>query len=253
LSQRRFGDNLLIGQIKSFYQSILDFLFPPRCFGCDKDIEQGIICNKCFTQITTSALGVCSVCGLPKSSDEECSHPLIHSGIKPNVLTRIRALGKYTTPYIGLVHNFKYQNKKKIARVLGLALSNLITSDPILSRADYIIPIPLHPARLRERGFNQSLLLAQEAAFSSGITLQDCLIRTKNTPSQTQLDYDSRAKNIRGAYQLKTRLDFSLKDKRVVLVDDVITTGATLTEAAKTLVENGVTEVYGVVVTTAGV
>jgi ComF family protein len=160
-------------------------------------------------------------------------------------------LGKYTTPYIGLVHNFKYQNKKKIARVLGLALSHLITSDPILSRADYIIPIPLHPARLRERGFNQSLLLAQEAAFGSGITLKDCLIRTKNTPSQTQLDYDSRAKNIRGAYQLKTRLDFSLKDKRVVLVDDVITTGATLTEAAKTLIENGVTEVYGVVVTTA--
>ncbi len=65
--QRRIGNNLLIGPIKSFYHSLLDFIFPPRCFGCDKDIETGIICNKCFTQITTSALGVCSVCGLPKS------------------------------------------------------------------------------------------------------------------------------------------------------------------------------------------
>ena len=203
--------------------------------------------------MTTSALGVCSVCGLPKSSDETCSHLIIQEGIRPNVLTRIRALGKYTTPYKGLVHNFKYQNKKKIARVLGLALSNLITSDPILSRADYIIPIPLHPARLRERGYNQSSLLAQEAAFSSGITLKDCLIRKKNTPSQTQLDYKARAKNIRGAYRLKNSLDFSLKDKKVVLVDDVITTGATLTEAAKVLIENDVSEVYGVVVTTAGV
>lgn len=253
MSARRFGDNPLIGHVKSFYQSILDFIFPPRCFGCDEDIEQGIICNKCFTQITTSALGVCPVCGLPKSADETCSHPIIHGGIQPNTLTRIRALGKYTIPYKGLVHHFKYQNKKKIARVLGLTLSNLITSDPILSHADYIVPIPLHPVRLRERGYNQSLLLAQEAAFHSGITLKDCLIRTKNTPSQTQLDYTARAKNISGAYQLKKNLDISLKNKRVVLVDDVITTGATLSEAAKILIENGVAEVYGVVVTTARV
>ena len=162
-------------------------------------------------------------------------------------------MGKYVIPYKGLVHNFKYQNKKKIGDLLGLGLANLLTSDPILRCADYVVPIPLHPARLRERGFNQSLLLAREAAFRSGITLQDCLIRIKNTTSQTQLDYTARANNIAGAYQLKTKLDFSLKDKRIVLVDDVITTGATLTEAAKTLIEKCVSEVYGIVVASARV
>jgi ComF family protein len=252
LFKHSLGNNLKI--LKSvIFQSILDFIFPPRCFGCDKDIDSGIICDKCFSHVTTSALGVCSICGLPRSHDEKCTHPIMHAGIRINTLTRIRALGNYTTPYKGLVHNFKYQNKKKIAKVLGLGLSNLINSDPILSRADYVVPIPLHPARLRERGYNQSLLLAQEASFSSGITLHDCLIRKKNTPSQTQFDYKARAENISGAYQFRNNLGFTIKDKRFVLVDDVITTGATLTEAAKTLIENGASEVYGVVVTTARV
>jgi ComF family protein len=245
--------NLLTNNLKSFNHSVLDFIFPRLCFGCDIEIDKGLICNKCFTQITTTALGTCPICGLPKSFDETCSHPLIHSGVKANALTRIRALGKYVTPYKGLVRNFKYQNKKKIALVLGLGLANLVSSDPILSRADFIVPIPLHPARLRERGYNQSLLLAQETAFSSGVTLKDCLARKKYTRPQIELDYTARAKNISEAYKLKPNLDFSLKDKRVILVDDVVTTGATLAEAAKTLIENGVTEVYGLAVTTARV
>ena len=233
------------------FQSLIDFIFPPRCFGCDKDIDSGMVCSKCFTQVTTVALGVCPICGLPTSFKEECTHPLLLSGLRPNILSRIRALGKYITPYKGLVHNFKYQNKKKLARVLGLGLANVISSDPILSRADYIVPIPLHSARLRERGYNQALLLAQEAAFSSGVTLKDCLVRKKYTRSQTELDYMSRTKNISGAYKIKTNLDFSLKDRKVILIDDVITTGATLSEAAKILIENGISEVYGAVVTTA--
>jgi len=233
------------------FKSLLDFIFPPRCFGCDKDIDSGMVCSKCFTQVTTAVLGVCPICGLPTSFNEECAHPLLLSGLRPNILSRIRALGKYIAPYKGLVHNFKYQNKKKLARVLGLGLANVISSDPILSRADYIVPIPLHSARLRERGFNQSLLLAREVAFSSGIALKDCLHRRKSTRSQTELDYSQRMENISNAFQFKSKLDFILKDRRVILVDDVITTGATLTEAAKILIENGASEVYGAVVTTA--
>jgi ComF family protein len=240
--------------INSFFiRSILDFIFPPRCFGCDKEIDKGFVCDKCFTQVTTNALGTCPVCGLPKSDNEECEHRLFLSGVRPHTLSRIRALGKYQPPYKGLVHNFKYQNKKKISKVLGLGLANLVNSDPVLSRADYIIPIPLHPARMRERGFNQSLLLAQEAAFGSGITLLDCLKRRKNTKSQTRFDYALRMKNIRDAYQMKADLSTFVKDRRVILVDDVITTGATLTEAAKVLKENGAADVYGIVVTTARV
>jgi ComF family protein len=252
LSAQRFNSYFV--SFKSLiFQPILDFIFPPRCFGCDKDIDAGMVCNKCYTQVTTTALGVCPICGLPTSTYEICHHPLLQSGLKPNILTRIRALGKYIPPYRGLVHNFKYQNKKKLAQVLGLGLANVINSDPILSRADYIVPIPLHPARLRERGYNQALLLAREASASSGIILKDCLRRSKYTTSQTQLDYTERMKNISDAFQLKSKLDFILKDRRVILVDDVITTGATLTEAAKTLFHNGVSEVYGVVVTMAGI
>lgn len=237
--------------LKHLSVAFLDFIFPPRCYGCDKDLEQGIICEKCFIQVTTNALGVCPICGMPKDWEERCEHLIFKSGVKTNTLTRIRALGKYVPPYKGLVHNFKYQNKRKIAQVLGLGLANVISSDPVLSRADFIVPIPLHPARLRERGYNQSLLLARETAFNSGITLLDCLQRKKNTKSQTKLDYILRTENIKDAYQLKENLAVSLEDKRVILIDDVITTGATLSEAGKVLLQNGVKEVYGLVVTTA--
>ncbi|MBS4015837.1 MAG: ComF family protein [Candidatus Latescibacteria bacterium] len=239
--------------LKFFSSAILDFVFPPRCFGCDKEIDKGLICDKCLTQVTTGALGTCPVCGLPKSDNEECIHQLFLSGVRPHTLARIRALGKYAPPYFGLIHNFKYQQKKKIGKILGLALANLVNSDPVLSRARYIIPIPLHPARLRERGYNQSLILAQEASFCSGITLLDCLKRIKYTKSQTQLDYQHRMKNIRDAYKLKSEYTGLIKDSRVILIDDVITTGATLSEAAKTLKENGAGDIYGAVVTAAQV
>lgn len=251
-------DNKIIGKLilqilKSLSTALLDFVFPPRCYGCEKDIERGFICEKCFTQVTATALGVCAVCGMPKDWNEQCEHLIFKSGIKASTLSRIRALGKYKPPYKGLVHNFKYHNKRKIAQVLGLGLANVITSDPILSRADYVVPIPLHPARLRERGYNQSLLLAEQTAFNSGLNLLDCLQRKKNTKSQTQIDYTARAENIKDAYQLKQKISVLLKDKRVILIDDVITTGATLSEAGRVLLQNGVKEVYGLVVTTARV
>lgn len=245
--------NLLVSDVRLFFHAILDIIYPPRCFGCDKDIDEGLICGQCFTKLTTSALGTCPICGLPKASDEECLHPLIASGFASIVLTRIRAIGTYTPPYKGLVHNFKYQSKTKLAKILGLGLTNLITTDPILSRADYIVPIPLHPARKRERGFNQSLLLAQETSAGCGFKLIDCLRRSKNTKSQTQFNYKSRIDNIRGAFELKQKFQPLLKNKRAILVDDVITTGATLTEAARVLINNGVSEVYGAVVATAKV
>ncbi|MCX7784850.1 MAG: ComF family protein [candidate division WOR-3 bacterium] len=244
---------MILKILKHLSGALLDFIFPPRCYGCDKDIEQGFICDKCFIQVTTNVLGICSVCGMPKDWDEQCEHPNFKSGVRTQFLSRIRALGKYQMPYKGLVHNFKYHNKRKIAQVLGLGLGNVINSDPILSRADFIVPIPLHPARLRERGYNQSLLLAQETAFNSGLTLLDCLQRKKNTKSQTQLDYTARTENIREAYRLKQDLNVSLENKRVILIDDVITTGATLSEASRILLQNGAKEVYGLVVATARV
>lgn len=247
MSARRFSNYLVIFK-SAIVQPFLDFIFPPRCFGCDKDIDSGLVCNKCFTQITTTALGTCSICGIPKIREGTCKH---HLGWIQSKISRIRALGLYGKPYIELIHNLKYLNKKKIAQVLGLGLTNVINSDPILSRADFIVPIPLHSSRLRERGYNQSLLLAQEAASGSGITINDCLIRKKNTRSQTELDQIKRIKNINGAFTIKPKLNYSIKDKRVILIDDVMTSGTTLAEAAKVLIENGASEVYGAVVTTA--
>lgn len=216
-------------------QSLLDFIFPPKCLGCNQDLNEGFVCNKCYTIITASVLPCCSICGLPYDHSEKCSHPILKYNNQTSVLDRIRALGKYQIPYQGLIHHFKYQQKTKIGKLLGFALAKLIMSDPILSRARYLVPIPLHPARLRERGFNQSLLLAQEISINTNLGVLDCLKRVKNTKSQTDLNYLSRLKNIKNAFQIKNKFQEIIKNNYLIIVDDVITTTATVSEAASIL------------------
>ncbi|MDW7987231.1 MAG: double zinc ribbon domain-containing protein, partial [candidate division WOR-3 bacterium] len=106
---------------------LIDLGFPPKCLGCGKELDKGNICDKCFYLVTTNSLGTCVLCGYPKAFNEKCRHPLIRNN---NVLLRIRALGKYETPYQNLLHNLKYYECINLGKVLGLGLANLINSDP---------------------------------------------------------------------------------------------------------------------------
>jgi predicted amidophosphoribosyltransferase len=134
--------------------------------------------------------------------------------------------------------------------VLGGALARLVESDPDLSRADLLCPVPLHPVRLRERGYNQSELLAREVAAAVGVPMVDCLVRRRNTRTQTGLDDDrARQRNMRGAFAVPP--GFRLEEKVVVLLDDVTTSGATLDAAARQLLKAGASSVLGLVVAAA--
>lgn len=144
-----------------------------------------------------------------------------------------------------IIHELKYYGKTHLAGNLGNAVGKLILENKQLSNADYIVPVPLHKVRLRSRGFNQSELLSEKISEVTGIScVAGQLIRKRYTETQATLPLNKRAKNVEGAFQIKD--DKIFNKKRVILVDDVITTGSTLLECIKVLKAGGAGEVKAV-------
>jgi len=227
-------------------KSLADFVFPPICYGCDSEIEAGLVCEACRLDLFTHEMAVCSKCGRPCAPATNCCGQCA----VPFSLSRVRGLGLYVPPFNKLIHAFKYSGKTKVGELLGQALAALVQQDEVLSTADAVCPIPLHPARLRERGFNQSLLLAAAISMSTRIPLAEFLARTKNTATQTlKTSPEARLKNLAGAFRL--RPDADVRGRKVLLVDDVMTTGATLDQAAQELLKGGAVSVPGVVIAAA--
>ncbi|MGQ9677954.1 MAG: phosphoribosyltransferase family protein [bacterium] len=232
--------------IKTLLRPFLDFLFPPVCLGCDEEIDEGLICDSCRLLLFTSEMDVCRQCGRPCLPEKgECG-----GCYPPLALSRVRAVGVYGPPFSGLIQALKYNEKTSLVPLLGAALALLIEQDSGLKQADMICPVPLHPARQRERGYNQATLLAAEAARITQIPFVDPLIRKKNTASQTnQVNNEERSKNVRGAFRVKDGERFD--GMRLILVDDVMTTGATISSAAQELRAVGAAEVMGLVLAAA--
>ena len=231
----------LKNRIGWFFNSFLDFLFPPLCLSCNQEIDKGLVCFQCLDKINRTSLGVCAKCGYPLGYNQDCKHCKVRLN-----LPRTRALGFYSEPWLPLIHALKYQGKKSLAKIFGHSMTGLLNSDPILKQADAIIPIPLHPARKRERGFNQAELLSLAISDQTGIPIHNALKRKKNTKSQVTLAPKERIENMQGAFIIRDKE--MIVNKRVILIDDVITSGATISSAAQVLQNAGVKEVYGLVV-----
>jgi ComF family protein len=232
----------VLSQLKFFLRALVDFVFPPVCYGCEQEIEDGLLCDSCRLLLFTSELDVCSRCGRPCLPDQK----ICNSCDQEFNLSRVRAVGIYQTPFINLIHALKYEEKTALVPILGNALTLLVRQDSQLSRADGICAVPLHPARIRERGYNQSELLARYVSASTGIPFFDPLIRKKNTRSQTEMkDEKARQDNVRDAFEIKPGVRFN--GERLILVDDVMTTGSTISSAAARLRAAGAGEVMGLV------
>jgi ComF family protein len=232
--------------VRFLLKSLADFVYPPICYGCDTEVDEGLVCESCRLALFTHELAACPKCHRPCTRTAEtcgqCETPFS--------LSRVRALGLYAPPFDKLVQAFKYSGKTKVGELLGRALAALVEQDEVLSAADAVCPVPLHPSRLRERGFNQSLLLAAAISMSNHIPLVECLTRIRNTPTQTRkTKREDRLKNLERAFRI--RPDANLAGKRVLLVDDVMTTGATLDQAARELLKGGAASVLGAVVAAA--
>jgi ComF family protein len=208
------------------------------CVLCGSMSHFGLWCEPCDAAMPYLDMQRCPICALPTPSGEVCGHCLL----TPPAYQHTQAAFGYQFPVDRLIQAMKYQEQ--------LALSGIF-SEKLLARIDqtnlpdYLIPMPLHPAKLKRRGFNQALLLAKPLADALNIPLlTNTCHRLRDTPSQTDLPWDERSKNVKDAFSC----EMDLTGKHVALIDDVMTTGASLNELARAVQKCGVRDISAWVV-----
>ncbi len=203
----------------------VDFVYPRRCGGCGQ--RGAWLCAACDGKLERFSAPWCTRCGIPLRL-HRCSCADLSSD-----LTWARSVAPYDGWLRGAIVQLKYHGEWSRGRQLAESLVPLLDDVPI----DILIPVPLHPSRLKQRGFNQSLVLARELATIRGVAVDDCLIRARKTPSQTTLGAEARQRNVAGAFELAANLDHA--GASVALIDDVLTTGSTIGECARVLHASG--------------
>ena len=222
------------------FASLLDALFPPRCGGC-REWESEPFCPDCAAKLRPLRAPFCAMCGRPfdplAKTGALCSPCRAH----PHKFTAARAVFLFGEPIKTAIHRFKYFGYHSYAARLAPLMLKKWESDPTLSAfaPDFLAPVPLHSSRLRTRGFNQSALIARELGLARDVPLLE-LHRTRPTPPQVGLNAKARVQNVKGAFAVEHP---ALQGARVLLVDDVFTTGATLDECARALKKAGAGEI----------
>jgi len=191
--------------MRKLFEAAINIVFPPRCEVCKQNSEE-VLCAECFEQIKF---------------------------MKPHL--GVHCVSAYEGVVKTAIHRFKFKKRKRLAEPLGILMVNYLSQLPNLEtkEIDVVIPVPLHARRLRQRGFNQVYLLAEIVSRYFGIPVVKALARSKNTSAQFGLPRQERFKNIKGAFKvIDSKAVFN---KRLLLMDDIYTTGSTITECAKTL------------------
>ncbi len=218
-------------------KKIGQILLPQDCLLCQGASGELLLCQACMRELP-SAASACPRCAAPGAGDAECGACLAD----PPHCDASRAAFVYAYPVDALVQALKYGGQLPLA---GLFANELHRHIDDASSVDLIMPLPLHPRRLAERGFNQAAEIARVLSRLCGITMNTQLARrVRNTAPQTALPWRERATNMRGAFAC----DAGVAGLRIAVVDDVMTTGATLDEFARTLKKSGAARVENWVV-----
>lgn len=217
----------------------LDIFFPQKCIGCGKFGSH--LCPKCQEKIRVINIFGCPKCNQITKNGKFCPRHRVKSN-----LTGVMVATRYNIgPTKELIHRFKYDGLKEILPILGDLLIERLNKSAIRGKA-ILVPVPLHFWRKNQRGFNQSELLANYVGEKTGTKVETILIRKRNTKAQASLKGKDRLHNLDQAFALKSNMN--LKDKTIILVDDVSTTGSTLEECAKVLRKAGARQIWGLVV-----
>ena len=234
------------GIIAALADALLSVLLAPTCAACEQPLDEptrGPVCGRCWAAIVPITPPVCEACGDPLPSWRtisleysrcpRCRRRDLH-------ITHGRAIGAYEGSLRAIVHALKYDGRRSLGKPLAALLAH--HGADVLKDADVVVPVPLHRSRKRSRGFNQ----VAEIARHLPVPAADVLRRVRATPSQTDLPAAKRHANVRNAFALRRRA--RIRDRVVVLVDDVSTTGATLDASAQVLLEAGAREVRALTV-----
>ena len=222
---------------------LLDLLLPPHCLACRGPADgPGRLCPTCWAEVDFIAPPVCVRCGLPLDYDLGAEALCGACAADPPAFDRARAVMRYGDVARRLVVGFKHADRTHLAPALGRWLAR--AGAALIETADILVPVPLHRRRLIGRGFNQSALLAQCLARHTGLAVAtDALRRRRATPSQAGLTRAQRRNNVAGAFEGPPHRRPLIEGRRVLLIDDVLTTGATVDTCAATLRRAGADQV----------
>ena len=218
--------------LRDMSETAITFLYPAECRVCKEFLgatSVPYICENCWQDIQFLEPPWCNICGTPGIDGvcDECA-------ITPPRYGKLRSMAFYQTTLQQAIHFFKFEKKKAIARHLIELINTHIPADCSIAEYDFILPVPIHKKRLRERGFNQATLLANGIAKTEDVpVLTDALVRHRHTVAQSSLDREARQQNLIGAFEIRN--PEILNGKRLLIFDDVFTTGATIREAVSEL------------------
>ena len=228
----------MLPQVAKLKGRIVDFLFPQWCVGCGK--EGAFICHSCRRSLPRVMPPLCPRCGKPQPSGTLCPTCVSWQA----KIDGIRSPFRFDGVMRQAIHQLKYRNLRALAEPLAKLLNDYLATYPI--PGEVLVPVPLHQKRLRERGYNQSSLLAKELGKLTNLpVVGDCLIRQRHAPPQARSStVEERRSNVAGAFVCRNH---RLQDKQVLLIDDVSTSGATLDACAAALKAADATSVWGLV------
>ena len=220
-------------------RAVLDTVVPPLCISCHAPLaEHDSLCSACWRRIDFIREPLCDRLGIPLPFGGSGPHISAAALASPPPYTRARAVARFDGVMRDLVHAFKYGDRHDGRRLFSRWL--LTTGRELIETADVIVPVPLARLRLWNRRFNQAQILAKDVARLSGRTcLPHALRRVRATTSQVGLTADQRRRNVQGAFAVAPRSLVHVREQRVLLVDDVITTGATVGAASMALLRAG--------------
>ena len=220
--------------------TLFQFFLPPQCPCCERFSEEGKqgFCSNCLSQIRWIEPPFCSICGIPFISREVETHPCSACVTHRKYFTIARALGAFEGSLQETIHRWKYQGKTYLTPFFASWMAEGLNRYWEPGSLDVLIPVPLHTRRLRERGFNQGLLLAKDLSRRTGIPYRKTILqKKKSTVPQVNLSGAKREKGLRGAFHVIEKEELS--GLSVLLIDDVYTTGATVNECSKVLLKGG--------------
>lgn len=235
--------------LRRLMHGLIDILYPEICIACrDRLAERaaidGLVCAECWGKARINLPPFCHSCG----RHLEKAH--LYRGICPGCIRRRLHFDRAFSPFVyegvikELLHEFKYKNKPYLGSILSQPMIEFIKEyDLPMQHLDFIIPVPLHKTRLREREFNQAQILSSHIAqeFNKEL-LSDCLMRHRQTKTQTELEQEARLLNVKDSFNVAE--DARIKGRNILLVDDVLTTAATCSEAACALKRAGAGMVF---------
>ncbi len=235
--------------VKQILNALLDVLLPPICHICHSFIPNADtihICTICHDRLPLIISPLCPICGIPFAGaglDHFCGACLTH----PPHYDTARAHFLYEGSVRDLIHSFKYSRMTHLRKPLALLTLQGMREFVTDQNPHFIVPVPLHRSRLRERGFNQAVLLGSVLSHQLSLPIRtNVLVRTRPTEPQIELPAAERRSNVKGAFAVIRQE--SVADKRILLLDDVMTTGSTMDECAKELKKAGAAAVIAVTV-----